>query len=95
MGKLFAFLAALRHGTNLTDPKVWKVRQNLINALIGLIGAIAVFLPETIGMSDEDILSIAGGIATIAGLFNVYITTATTDKIGVSDKRKIDPDNNP
>ena len=81
MGKLAAAFAALRYGASLTEPGIWKKRQNLMNALIGLLGAAVLFLPKEV--SGEDIAAIAGGIAAIAGVLNTYLTTATTDKVGV------------
>ena len=81
MNKFLAVFTALRHGSSLTDPAVHKNRQNLINALIGLLGALAVFLPMEV--SADDVANIAGGIASVWGLFNIYYTTATTDKIGM------------
>lgn len=87
MNKLLAALAALRHGSSLSDPAVWKNRQNRLNALIGLVGALVVFLPllgVKVEVSHEDVLRIAGGIAALVGLFvNPYLTTATSDKVGL------------
>lgn len=84
MSKLAAALAALRHGAILADPAIWKRRQNLLNALLGLLGAAAIFLP--VELSDADATAIAGGIAAVAGLLNAYLTTSTTDKIGVPSR---------
>ena len=81
MTKFGAIFAALRYGSSLTDPAIWKQRQNLINALIGLLGAVAIFLP--VEVSSDDLSAIAGGVAVLGGLLNAYLTTATTDKIGV------------
>lgn len=86
MNKLSAFFAVLRYGSSLTDSATWKVRQNLINTLVGLLGALAVVVTlfgVDLNVSTDDLMAIAGGIASIWGLFNSYITTATTDKIGV------------
>ena len=88
MTRLVAFLAALRYGSSLTDPAIWKQRQNLMNALIGLLGAVVVFLP--VEVSSEDLTAIAGGIAVLGGLLNAYLTTATTDKLGI--KAPVRPD---
>ena len=79
-----AALAALRYGSSLSDPAVNKNRQNLVNALIGLLGALAVFCP--IEVTSDDIQIIAGGIAAVIGLYNIYVTTATSTKIGLPPK---------
>lgn len=88
MGKLAAALAALRHGSMLADPAGWKRRQNTINAIVGLIGAALVFYPMDI--PPEDVAAIAGGVAAVLGLLNGYITTATTDKVGLPPRRAPD-----
>jgi len=84
MNKIMAAISALRYGSSLADPAVHKNRQNLINALIGVLGATAVFIP--IEVSADEVATIAGGIATVVGLLNVYFTVATTDKIGMHTK---------
>lgn len=83
MGKFMAALAALRYGSSLTDPAIWKNRQILLNALIGLLGAVAYFLPAGMEMSHEDVLAIAGGVAAVGGLLNGYLTAATSTKVGL------------
>lgn len=81
MHKLISAFTALRYGSCLADPAVRKNNQNLINALVGLLGALVVFLP--IEVTSEQVISIAGGVAALIGLYNVYTTTATTTKIGL------------
>lgn len=80
--RLSIIFGALRHGASLTDPTIWKHRQNLMNALVGLLGAIVLIIP--VEVSNDDIGAIAGGIAVLGGLINTYLTTATTDKIGIT-----------
>lgn len=86
MNKLIALFTVLRSGASLTDPAIWKQNQNLVNVLITLLGAVALFLP--VEVSSDQIMSIAGGIAAVAGVFNVYLTTATSEKIGLPVKPK-------
>ncbi|WP_041646661.1 hypothetical protein [Aromatoleum aromaticum] len=81
MHKLLAALAALRHGASLADPAGWKSRQNTLNVLVALIGAVLVLYP--MGISHDDIAAIAGGLAAVLGLLNGYLTTATTTKLGL------------
>lgn len=86
MKKVFAALNVLRYGVSVADPVTFKNRQNLFNALIGLLGALVVFLP--VEVTADDLGNIAGGIAALVGLFNVYGTYASTDKIGLWPSRK-------
>ena len=81
MNKLLALFKALQYGASLPNPEIHKNRQNLLNALIGLFGAIAIFLP--VEVTADDVANIAGGIASVVGLYNLYATTATTEKIGL------------
>lgn len=81
MNKLLAALNVLRYGASVANPATLKVRQNLVNALTGLLGALFVFLP--IEVTADDLANIAGGIAAVVGLFNVYATVASTNKIGL------------
>lgn len=85
MGKLSAALQALRHGASLADPAGWKRRQNTVNALAGLIGALLAFYPMDV--SADDVAAIAGGIAAVLGLLNAYLTTASSDKVGLRNRR--------
>ena len=85
-----AAITVLHQGERLTDAATWKNRQNLVNILIAVIGAITVFLPESINLSGDDIATVAGAIGVFAGIANSYITTATTNKIGLPPPR-IDP----
>lgn len=81
MGKFMAALAALRYGSSLTDPAIWKNRQILMNALLGLLAAVAPFIP--VEMSDEQRMAIAGGVAAVASVLNAYLTAATSNKVGL------------
>lgn len=83
MNKLTAALTALRYGASLTDPALWKKHQLFVNALVGLFGALVYFMPKGVELTDEDIRSIAGGIGTFVSVFNLYLTAATSDKIGL------------
>ncbi|WP_407280624.1 hypothetical protein U5817_10090 [Aromatoleum evansii] len=92
MNKMLAALAALRYGSSLTDPAVWKNRQLLLNALMGLLGAVAYFVP--VEMSHDDQKAVAGGLAVAVGLLNAYLTAATSAKVGLParDSSAVRPD---
>ena len=90
-----AAFKALQAGEQLENSATWKVRQNAVNALIGLIGALIVIAPY-VGIhmpmpSADDITTIAGGIAIIGGIVNNYLTTATTKTIGTGSAVVVDP----
>jgi hypothetical protein len=80
-------LKALRYGVMLTKPETWKTRQNLINALVGVLSAVVIFLPEPYrtALGGEVLAAIATAIAAVVGLvINPVLTTATTEKIGLA-----------
>ena len=83
LNKLRAAITVLNKGEELSNAAVWKDRQNLINTLVALIGAVAVFLPANLGISSDDVLTVASAIAVLAGLCNTYLTTATSARVGL------------
>lgn len=80
------FWNALRAGEVLTNPEKWKDLQNLINSIVAVIGLLLWIASKAgfnLELSGEEIAVIAAGIATTMGIFNRYMTTATTNKIGI------------
>lgn len=82
MIKLWAIINALHEGEALKDPHIWKNRQAVVNILVTIAGAVLMFLPEGLEVSEADIHTIAVGVATLGGLVNSYLTIATSDKVG-------------
>jgi len=77
---------ALQKGKEIADPVTWKNRQNTINILTALLGVVLFILRFSgvdIKVTDEELLIIATGIATVLGAVNSILTTATTKKVGV------------
>ena len=86
MQRLKIFWDALKYGQQLENSAGWKNRQNTTNTLVGLIGV--VLATAKIGgydlpVSDADVVLLAGAGAAVLGMLNGYLTTATTDKIGL------------
>lgn len=85
MNKLLAFIEVLRKGSSVADPALWKNRSALAIALAGVLAAL-VQLAKAYGyelpvpLTHDEILAIAGGLATLVGLF---VTYGTSDKVGV------------
>ena len=86
MQKLFALSTALYKGQSLSSPETWKSVQLLMPPFCAILAAIPHFIP--LGLSEENISSIAYGFATLAVVCNSYLTVATTDKIGMPSKAK-------
>lgn len=80
------FIAVFRLGNELANAETWKRRQNLVNALVGFLGAslaIAAAFGHPVNLDQEGINHIAGAIAAVVGLFNIGATVATTTRIGL------------
>lgn len=80
---LFALIkpafTVLREGESLTHAESWKNAQtigNLLAALVAILGVCGVRL----GLSNDDVMLIAGAIAALA---NAYFTVSTSEKVGV------------
>lgn len=80
-------IRALRAGNELRNAAAWKNRQNTINALMGIIG-IAVAVAQAYGIDlhvgDDVAAGLAGGIWAAV---NLYLTTATSARVGVPSDR--------
>ena len=83
LNKIRAAIGVLNKGEELSHAETWKNRQNLINTLVALIGSVAVFLPASLGISSDDVLTVASAIAVLAGVCNTYLTTATSARVGL------------
>ena len=81
-----AILDVLRIGQQLKNPDVWKHGQNLVSLLTTLFGSLVILLHSfgyNITISDADVSTLAGAVAIIVGIINGFITTASSDKIGI------------
>ena len=82
-------IKALKAGQELSNAAGWKNRQTTANAIAAIISFLVVlakhYWPD-LGITDEDIVSLAGGLAVLLGMFNAYVTTATSRKVGLVGK---------
>lgn len=80
---LIAAIQALRAGKELANAAAWKNRQNAINAVVGLL-VFAASVANAYGLEIQLTDDLAAGIATgVWAAVNLYLTTATTSKIGL------------
>jgi hypothetical protein len=83
---LIAAIQALRAGKELANAAAWKNRQNAINAVVGLL-VLAASVANAYGLEIRLTDDLAAGIATgVWAVVNLYLTTATTSKIGLPAK---------
>lgn len=96
MMKISQMLEVFEAGKTVANPESWKKGSVNINVIMVLIsGAVAVLNMFDCSFCDfqlttEQVLGISTGIMTIVGLFNAGTTIATTEKIGVNNKLKIE-----
>lgn len=86
LDKIFAAGKAIKAGESLKEPGAWKNKQLLMNVFSVILGTVPVFVD--IDIPDGDLNSIAYGFATFVIVLNAYFTAATSDKVGLPDKRK-------
>ena len=73
------FINVLRKGECLSNPKLYKKLQDVVNLIIGNIPFIILMFPSMKSfLTVENLVSVGSGLAA----FNVYFTNATSDKVG-------------
>jgi hypothetical protein len=80
------FFRVLQTGQELANAEIWKKRQLAINALVVLITAgasLARSFGYSLGLGEEQIKDLAGGVYAVVGVFNAWATVATTGRIGL------------
>jgi hypothetical protein len=80
---LFGAFKAVGAGKQLANSATWKNVQIATNYLVVVLGAAVPFLPEKYALSSDQVLSLATGIAVIGGVFNSYLTAATSKSVGL------------
>lgn len=80
MGKFWAALEVLQKGKSLSHPGGWKNAQALANFITALGALAAMFYPQAV--QQVDALTGALAATAVAGV-NVYLTLATSEKVGV------------
>ena len=78
--ELMDALKILEKGQVLENPAPWKRAQNWINILSSIAGIVGIFVPPVHALLSPDIIE---GAVAVVGAANAWLTTATTDKIGV------------
>lgn len=90
---LTELIKALQAGQELKNSANWKNFQMMTSALAAVGGfglTIAHYCGLDLEVNNDQILSIAGGVATILGLCNAGITAATSKKVGLPSRSAID-----
>ena len=75
-----SIINVLKAGQAFTNPGSWKVFQNYLNLAVAGAGVAASFVPGLSAiLTPETIQAVAG----LLGAINIYITTGSSEKIGL------------
>jgi hypothetical protein len=77
---LIKVAAPLLKGNVVRDPATLKKVQNLLQLTAGALPLIAVFVPGAQVLIDKEVLV---KLYSAVGAVSIYLTTASTDKIGI------------
>lgn len=84
-------ISALRKGKELKNKETFKNLQSLTNVFAALV-AFAVAAVKLFGyeipITDEEIITLSGGIASLVFVGNSVITLATSKSVGIGDGDK-------
>ena len=93
--KAKALFNVLKKGESVADPSAWKNRQTAANAITALLiaaaGAAHVFGVD-LGVTEAQIESaVIGGAAVFGLIANIWLTLATSEKVGLPAKKADEP----
>jgi hypothetical protein len=86
MNKIWLIIEALYAGKSLKDRENWK-RFGVLTNVFGVIIASLIGIFPDFYVSEVDQDAIVKGAATLAFVINSYLHVATTEKIGLGDKK--------
>lgn len=92
------FFSAFQAGKELSNATTWKKTQVAVAKLSILLGSLVSILAAfgyTIQLTTEQIVTIAGAIVAVAGLFNGTATVVSTTRVGLSPRSDAVPDGRP
>ena len=84
--KITALLEVLDKGKSVANIEAWKNGQVTVNVLVGLLGslvAVARSFGLDIPVTDDQLFTISSAILGLLGVYNSFVTVASTDKIGL------------
>lgn len=90
---MLQIIRALRAGAVVSDPTNLKRRQQMVDALMVLLGLVVTLAGKfgyAIELSAEEMAELAGGIFVAYGAVNGVLSAASTDKIGLLPRRDDD-----
>lgn len=90
--KITQIMEVFQAGKQVANPEFWKQKTINANAIMVLISGLIAILNMfdcsicNLQLTTEQIVGITTGITTVAGLFNMGSTLATSTKVGFKQK---------
>jgi hypothetical protein len=79
-------IKAMQAGQEITNPETWKNAQTTTNSVAAIL-SIGITLLRLKGvdlhLTDDSLITMAGGVAAILGVVNGIITTISSKKVGI------------
>jgi hypothetical protein len=88
VGRVRKAFVAMKAGERLSHAAAWKKTQTAVNSVTAILALLVTFLPEQYNIATDDITVVAGIVVSIVTLFNTYVTTATSRKVGFPPETK-------
>ena len=86
-----AFFNVLEAGRSLKNPAAWKNGQTALNSgILAILMSLKTFLPPEYQPSDDVLYNVGLILGAAGALVNMYLTTATSEKVGISKTCKKD-----
>lgn len=82
-------LQAFRLGKQVADPATWKKRALAINALSGLLAALAAVAKGfgyDLRLDQATLEAAAGGLVALLAIYNAVVTVVSSTKVGLPPK---------
>lgn len=83
---MMEFLRALRAGAVVSDPANLKRKQQMIDALVVLVGVVLSLADKAgykLELAPDEMSTLAGAAFVLYGAVNGMLSAASTDKIGL------------
>lgn len=83
---MLRLIEALQAGKELANPSTWKNRQTTTNLIVAILGLLLFGMRMAgidLQLTDAQLIGIAEAVAVLLGLINMFLTTATSKKVGL------------
>ena len=89
MNTILKLIDAVKAGNELSNSETWKNRQSasaLVMAVLAAVVAVAGVFGYRPDIDPADLSALAGGVVSAFGMFNAYLSLATSSRVGLGAK---------